>query len=1661
MYPRPSRKRSRQLMCAGVPQLRKDRDLASSDQPSSRVKGRALSRASLGLIVAVVALLAVASPALADSFAADANGWFNYGYPQQLNGETWYPSYRGSLIDQDSGTAGTQIMMANSKPVKAICLWARYYTGNYVNVFFPYNNENSPIPTSSTPRLVTMMNGIVSYLCVQGSTEQERYNYADQLFHDGYWVFTYTDNTTCTVDVDPGFLNVLGRWFLCNFTTDPVNTSTGNATYSVTDLSLPGKGLGIAFTRTYNSQDGATNGPLGYGWNHSYQTRLLVLSSSDPVTLVYPDGHRAVFQKQTDGSYKQPLATSELLVKNANGTFTVTSSDQTTLGFSSTGRLESLADLYGSQTTLTYDGNGLLTQVADPGGRSLTLSYSGARISSITDSASRSVDYGYDGNGNLSTVSDPNGHTTTYTYDSLHQLTSIQQPESSANPLITNTYAGDRVTEQTDALGSDTELSYNSTLGQTGVTDNNGHTSTDTWDPESFRVTKHTDPYNYFSTFAYDWRGWLSASTDENGHTSGYAYDPKGNITATVDAEGHATRAGYDAKSNPLYIQDALGERLTRMSSGLIGRDEFTSDTLSNYTIKPEASAGVWQAGYDSNYLFRGSGYSGASSVARTGWTGASCVTCRMYMNSNSNEICLYLADSFDTGYLYNSYFNQLYNPGTGLNLYRRSGGTSTWLAFVAMPASGGHYYNQRVVDAGSTVYALSGKTSLGSLATKTGESTFGPGFPVVSCSTAGYKCDWLEARTSHLITCSGLPSGYKFEVSDGTTTVVATESGGTATVDAKAVLFPLAQVRVLNASNQEVANLTSATLSDMGGGDAFAYDNSVGHRAAFSWDATGTFLNSVSSPTGTTSFAWNTDGSLDSVTDAENRTWEYGYNAYGDLVSVLDPLDYETTYDYDDVGRVTNIEDANSSLIQFTYDDKGNVTAIKDPLAETDPQNRHQIDITYDDNDNVAAITDARGNTTAFTYDDMNHLSLVEDALSGEALFGYDDNYNLETSEDPNGHTTTYAYDYNDRLTSVTDPLSEVTEYDYDPVGNLASITYPSADETSFTYTDDNLLEEISHSGSATTYTYSYNPTNTVSQVERNDNATWSYSYDEANRLTSESDENNSELGTLTIERDYDNVSNLTGLDIGVSVSLSLTYDARNLVASLTDPGGTSTFTHDDGGRLTEIATPEGSTRSLTYDAAGRPTEVENVTDSGTQTLTYTYDANGNVTSEGSTTYTYDALNRLTSWYDPIADVTTEYTYDAGGNLTTVEEDSVPTESYTHNAGNQITNTGYAYDDNGNLTADGTYTYVYDADNQLIEVKEGETTTCQMTYDHIGRRTSLTTGGATTFFHYAGGLPVAESDENGDITATYAYAPEGGLISMTRGEDTYYYQTNAHGDVVSLTDGTGAVVNSYTYDPWGKVLSEAETVENPFRYASYHYDEETGLYYLWHRYYDPELRRFLTPDLVFGSIYDPACLNCYLYVFDNPVSLADPSGLLGIHVSPRVTEEALGGVDRLWELAMGPLEDLAQEALEWYVAKAETANFAIKPLLWIGGGLSALMTHENSWATMTILGVGGSWAQGLSREASTTAKAGTCPEAAEAARITFGHGSRHLSGNALDANIVESAIESQIQQSVSRATSVSGSFWGRVTIEGQIVEYRAFGLADRTINVGTYYVIP
>ena len=112
-----------------------------------------------------------------------------------------------------------------------------------------------------------------------------------------------------------------------------------------------------------------------------------------------------------------------------------------------------------------------------------------------------------------------------------------------------------------------------------------------------------------------------------------------------------------------------------------------------------------------------------------------------------------------------------------------------------------------------------------------------------------------------------------------------------------------------------------------------------------------------------------------------------------------------------------------------------------------------------------------------------------------------------------------------------------------------------------------------------------------------------------------------------------------------------------------------------------------------------------------------------------------------------------------------------------------------------------------------------------------------------------------------------------------------YVYRKNLQGDIVAILDECGCTRGTYEYDAWGNIIwqggSELLTI-NPFRYRGYYYDEETGLYYLNSRYYDPETGRFISPDSL-KYLEPETCngLNLYAYCGNNPVMFVDPTGHL------------------------------------------------------------------------------------------------------------------------------------------------------------------------------------
>jgi RHS repeat-associated protein len=312
-----------------------------------------------------------------------------------------------------------------------------------------------------------------------------------------------------------------------------------------------------------------------------------------------------------------------------------------------------------------------------------------------------------------------------------------------------------------------------------------------------------------------------------------------------------------------------------------------------------------------------------------------------------------------------------------------------------------------------------------------------------------------------------------------------------------------------------------------------------------------------------------------------------------------------------------------------------------------------------------------------------------------------------------------------------------------------------------------------------------------------------------------------------------------------------------------LETPAGSFSFSYDSLGRRTALTFPNGLSSAATFDAA-----------SNLSSLAFK-----------------DAAATLTS---------TSYAYDRTGNqvaaISSPSRDNLPmppSGRSTNDAGNRLLDDGayqYDYDNKGNLVAKiqattmEMTTYSWDAEGRLIRVHLPDGTTARYAYDPFGRRMEKSVNGTVSRYLYdaSSGAILLEYDGAGAVVRSYTGLGVGNPLMMESGGNAYFYLNDHLGIPQQMVDQPGAVVWNAGYDAYGEAHPDVELVENNLRFPGQYFDEETGLHYNWHRYYDPGTGRYLTPD----PIGLAGGINLYSYVQNNPVNSIDPLGLYDLSFS-------------------------------------------------------------------------------------------------------------------------------------------------------------------------------
>ena len=451
-------------------------------------------------------------------------------------------------------------------------------------------------------------------------------------------------------------------------------------------------------------------------------------------------------------------------------------------------------------------------------------------------------------------------------------------------------------------------------------------------------------------------------------------------------------------------------------------------------------------------------------------------------------------------------------------------------------------------------------------------------------------------------------------------------------------------------------------------------------------------------------------------------------------------------------------------------------------------------------------------------------------------------DKFDRTTKEQYNNVTYEYAYDASGQLAKQTSTAGEEYNYEYDSLGRLIrSSEYNDGEfeqRTEHIYDTSNRLTKQSwyNAGGTTTMSYAYSTTtgllSSLNATVQNSSIPVTYTYQGTNQLRSKA------IGSV-MTKAYNYCYNKDG---GYRASLPDFVNYRDSSGNLI---------YGD---------------NCHYDSNGRLVKILDSGSSTTTRATYGYDQQGQLTSAtvGGTsyTYTYDTAGNIQS--KKVGSTTTNYTY---GN-------SAWRDLLTAYNGGSITYSG------GNPTKyyDGS-TFTWTQGRRLATAKVGSTN-ISYAYDMAGVRSSKTVGSTKYDFTTLSGLVTRQT--GGGKTIDFVYDENNQPLAMKYNNTLYYYVLNAQGNVVRIVNSSRSVVASYTYDPWGKIISSSGTLAdiNPLRYRGYYYDSETGFYYLQSRYYDPEIGRFINADS-YASTDATGLLstNMFAYCENDPVNGSDPNG--------------------------------------------------------------------------------------------------------------------------------------------------------------------------------------
>ena len=595
----------------------------------------------------------------------------------------------------------------------------------------------------------------------------------------------------------------------------------------------------------------------------------------------------------------------------------------------------------------------------------------------------------------------------------------------------------------------------------------------------------------------------------------------------------------------------------------------------------------------------------------------------------------------------------------------------------------------------------------------------------------------------------------------------------------------------------------------------------------------------------------------------------------------------------------------------ESTYDSKGNYVT-----EETD-ENGNTTKYTYDANGNKSSVTNGNNVETSYTYDSSDNATSI---TTGGASNKYDYDYqgNVE-SISHNNFSFKFNYNEYNKLLSTYVGDSQIVSNIYSPYnGNLLKVSYANGSVISYTYDEYNNVTNIKCNDNIVAK-YTYNKNGQISVCDDSESGETTYYYYDCNgNLESQ----------FILGKDSTIANSVTTDENGNTVEKTEIGNNTRTITSGTDSDGKS-FVDYNGLKTTEEKDFFGRTTSVltkglkdnkdykvkyTY-ADGKDTNstsktVSNLSssfnDNEIATYSYSYDENGNITQirlgkDIINKYVYDDKNQLKQEYDYLHNYYISYSLDGNGNIHSVntqalDANGLPTGSPRGNVYyyedkqwcdklTRVNNTGYiTYDEIGNpLNYRDGMSFTWRNGRWLSTTTLNDGTKVTYRYNANGMRTQKQVGSKVTDYYYdSNNNLIAEKTDN--ATLFFYYDTENSPVALSYNGKMFYYVKNLQGDIVKILDEDGQEKADYVYNAWGDIISQSDdelASINPLRYRGYVYDEDTTLYYLQTRYYDPTTGRFINADdtAYIGATGTALSTNIFTYCENNPINDVDKKG--------------------------------------------------------------------------------------------------------------------------------------------------------------------------------------